>query len=106
MHIWDWLYLGLPIFLTILLGFAVAGARPNWPVWRSSLLSAAILPVPILALCAWLFVSVLLSPAEKCGVDACGMAAMAAMFVGSGALALFLIGWALNFAIQKYLGRG
>lgn len=106
MHIWDWLYLGIPLALTVLFGFAVAGSKPDWPVWRSSLVSAVILPVPVLVFCIWLFVSTLFTPAEKCGVDACGMAMLAAMLVGGGALGLLLVGWAVNFAIQKLLDRG
>ena len=105
MDIGSLIYLAIPLAITVILGFAVAGWRPLWPVWRVSLASAAILPVPILLLGVWVFVTVLLTPAAKCGVDACGMGALAGMMFAGGALVLFLLGGAVNFAVQKLLDR-
>lgn len=105
MDVWSLLYFAIPLLLSVLFCFVISGSKPDWPLWRSSLVSAAILPVPILLLCIWLFVSTLLTPAEKCGVDACGMAMLAATMVGAGAVALLVIGSLLNFAIHKLLDR-
>lgn len=105
MHIWDLFYLAIPLAITLVLGFVVAGWRPNWPTWRVSLVSAAILPAPLLALGIALFVTILFTPAAKCGVDSCGMGMLGAMMMGAGALLLFVLGGALNFAVQKLLDR-
>ncbi|NYT39559.1 hypothetical protein HZY97_02225 [Sphingomonas sp. R-74633] len=102
---WNWLYLALPLGLSVLFSFAVAGWRPQWPVWRTSLVSAAFLPAPIFVLGMLVVINVLLTPAEKCGVDACGMGAMAGMFFAGGALMLFLVGGAINFAIHALMNR-
>jgi hypothetical protein len=105
MEIVSLLYFAIPLGLSVLFGFAIAGAKPDWPVWRSSLVSAAILPVPLLLLCVWLFAVNLFGSAEQCGVDACGMAMLGAMVLGAAAVALFAVGSIVNLLIHKLLAR-
>lgn len=54
--------------------------RPGWSRRRGILTAALPLPVLGAAPCIWLFASASLASAEKCGVDACGMAMVFAMF--------------------------
>jgi hypothetical protein len=106
MQIWDWLYPLALLGVVLVLSFVVATHWPDWPLWRMSLFSAAMLPLPVLALCVWVFVDAMLTPAALCGVDACGMAMVAGMFLGAGAIGLFLVSWAAVFALHALLRRG
>lgn len=90
--------------VSVILGWVLA----RW--WRGKRLGlvalAAAAPVPVLiaGMCAFVFISAAISPAERCGVDACGMAMMAAMFGFAFAVVLWLLGL-LAALPSAYLGR-
>ena len=67
--------------------------RPR-PMSRRRIILVAPLPIPaiLIGLCTYVSIDAFTAPAEECGVDACGMAAAAAMFVGSAAVLLYFIG--------------
>jgi hypothetical protein len=58
----------------------IADRRPIWRHRKISLLSASPLPSLLAALCLFLIVDAATSSKAECGVDACGMAIMAALF--------------------------
>ena len=71
---------------SMFLAWFFAGRRPDWRSRRVILLSAIPVPAMILLLCVAVFITAALSSKEACGVDACGMAMMAATFVAGYAL--------------------
>lgn len=96
--------LGCPV-TAIALTFVLLRFRPAWSRLRTTLVGAAILPGIVIAACALVFFDAATAPPESCGVDACGMAMMAAMAVSSVALIGFLIGWISAFAAQALWAR-
>ena len=72
---------------------------PQWSVRRTSALSAAPVPVVTILLCAWVVIKSALTPASRCGVDACGMAIAFALIVAVIALIGFVLTWGLCAAI-------
>lgn len=105
MHIWDWLYLTLPLVIMAALSFLIAWRKPAWPPWRLGLVSVLIVAVPLWVFAAVVFIDAATASAESCGVDACGMAMMAAMVVSASMLGLALLGWTLIAGLHALLGR-
>ena len=73
---------------------------PQWSLRRASALSAAPVPVVTILLCAWVVIKTALTPASRCGVDACGMAMGFALIVAGIALIGFVLTWGLCAAIM------
>lgn len=67
-------------------------ARKHWSGVLIAILSALPLPALIWAICGYVYFDAATASAESCGVDACGMATMAAMFAAAIALGIFLFG--------------
>lgn len=88
-----------------LLSLAVRWWKREWSPLKVSAISAAVMPGVLIMLCLLLFVHAATSSAESCGVDACGMAMMAAIYVSAFALAGFVIGWPATFWLQLLLAR-
>jgi hypothetical protein len=101
----DWLYAASAIAATVLLSFFVRWRRPSWSTLRLSLLAAAILPGLLLALGVLLFVGAAFSSPEACGIDACGMAMLASMYMAVGAGVLWLVGALATFGLHFLLRR-
>ena len=80
----------LEILLAVIGGWTLR--RRGWPKARTALIVAAPVPFLIIAMCVIVFVSAATASAESCGVDACAMAMMAAMALGSAAVVLYIIG--------------
>ena len=72
---------------------------PQWGVRRTTVLSALPVPAATILLCAWVAVKTALTPASRCGVDACGMAMAFALIVAVIALVCFVLIWGLCAAI-------
>ena len=89
----------------VLAGLLLVMRGPSWS--RRRLFLTASLPLPSLGalLCAGLFIHAMLSPPERCGVDACGMAMMFATFGLAYAAGAFLLGAAAAAGIVYSLGR-
>jgi len=66
--------------------------RPLWSPRRRTATAAAPLPAFVLIPSAWLLLDALTSSPEQCGVDACGMAMLAALFGLVAAMASYLVG--------------
>ena len=99
-----WL-VGFPaIVAAVLTGVLLLLHGRGWSGRR--LVLTASLPLPALGAlsCVGLFVHATLSPPERCGVDACGMAAIFAMFGLAYAAGAFLLGAAAAAGIV-YLSR-
>lgn len=92
------------LFAPPAIGLAAANRRllPDWSTLRLNLLSSAPLPALVLAESIWLYVDAGDTPRERCGVDACGMAMLAASMFGMVAVAGFLASAA---ACRLYLSR-
>jgi hypothetical protein len=103
----------LPLSIAILLEAAVSATitlwlldrRAYWPVPRMVMIAAAPVSVPLALLCVAVFTAMMLMPPEKCGVDACGMGAMAAMTVFIGALILWIVGVLVSLLVIRLLRR-
>ena len=81
----------------VILGWAL-GRGTRWPRWRSILLAPLPAPGLIGVVCIYLFVTAFRGTPEQCGVDACGMMMMAAMFIFGVAVVAYLVGVALAWA--------
>lgn len=90
----EWTFLLLSVVLASGAALLLRRVRPKWPIVGQSALGAIIVPDPALALCAYAFFGAANTPAEKCGVDACGMIMMSAMVVGAIAVIIYLVSWA------------
>lgn len=86
-----WL-VAVPVGVAAALAVLFRLTKPAWSRRRSILTAALPLPVLGAAPCIWLFASASLASAEKCGVDACGMAMMFATFGLAYAAAALLFG--------------
>ena len=75
---------------TVVVTMVVGHRFPGWSAYKVVLLSAAAVPSLIAALAVVLFANAALSPAEKCGVDACGMAMAVAVYLMAAAVAGYL----------------
>ena len=65
---------GLPAIVAAVLAGIISWIRPAWSL-RATVAAAALpLPSVIWALCLFIYVRASTAPAEKCGIDACGMA--------------------------------
>lgn len=100
-----WL-VGFPAIVAAVLSAVLLIVRGR--LWsRRRLILTASMPLPLLGalLCVGLFVSAMLSPPGRCGVDACGMAMMFATFGLAYAAGAFLLGAAAAAGIVYSLGR-
>jgi hypothetical protein len=88
-----------------LFSLAVRWWKREWSPLRVSMVSAGVMPGVLIGLCLLLFVHAATSSAEACGVDACGMAMMAATYVSGFAVVGFVLGWAATFGLQLVLVR-
>ena len=79
----------------------LAVSRPNWSIARIALLSP--LPVPALALLASALILLRVATASKeaCGVDACGLASVAAAMLAICAVLLYLTAAIIAYAIVR-----
>ena len=79
--------------------------RPTWSRRRVSLMAA--LPVPLLmwSLCTFLFVDAMSASKEECGVDACGMAAVASIFGAAIGLAGYIVGVVMSVFTYSFANR-
>lgn len=78
--------------------------RPQMAPRRALLMSTLPAPVLILMLCTYVFVqATFIASDEQCGVDACGMAAMAAFALGGLAIAGWLASIAVVYLLQKVM---
>ncbi len=88
--------------LFLILGFAVplalawsfARFRHDWSKRKIVLWSAGPIPAIGAVTCVFVIINAMTTPAENCGVDACGMA-MAAGLAMLGLLAAIFVGWAI-----------
>mgnify|MGYP000848354790 CR=1 FL=1 len=89
----------------VLAGVLLVRVGRGWS--RRPVILTASVPLPLFGalLCVALFVSALLSPPERCGVDACGMAMMFATFELAYAAGAFLLGAAAAARIVYSLRR-
>ena len=90
--------------LPILFSVGLSRFRPRWPRWVRALAAACALPVPIVAFAAFMAFNAAHTPADECGVDACGMAIAAAMILGFFTLVGLVLGFVLALAAQ-YLAK-
>lgn len=100
-----WL-VGVPAMVAaVLAGVLLVLRGRGWS--RRRLILTASVPLPLLGalLCVALFVSAMLASAERCGVDACGMAMAFAMFGLAYAAGALLLGAAAAAGIVCSLGR-
>jgi hypothetical protein len=86
--------------LPVLLSVGLSRFRPRWPRWVRALVAACVLPVPIIAFAAFMAFNAAHTPADECGVDACGMAMAAAMILGFFAVVGLVLGFVLALAVQ------
>ncbi|WP_298190786.1 hypothetical protein [Novosphingobium sp.] len=94
------------LILPLLFGFCLCRWRTDWGrrriLWSVALPFPALITIPSL----YLVVSTLLTPASRCGTDACGMA-IGFGLMGLSAAALFLgLGLAMGWAGLALAGRG
>ena len=95
----------ITVALAPVISLAIRLLRPEWLPFKISGISSAILPGIMVALWVVLFASAATAGKERCGVDACGMAMMAATHGGAAAIGLFLIGWPITYCFQRWLAR-
>jgi hypothetical protein len=89
----------------IVLSVAVRRWKPAWGAVGASLIGAAMLPALAALLCIVVFANAALAPADRCGVDACGMTMMAAMFGLLYAGLGFLVSLACALIVQWLIAR-
>lgn len=80
--------LAIPAFL----GHLLRLVRPQWTARRISYIAASPIPLLIAVACVFIIVEASMTPSEKCGVDACGMAMAMSVITLVIAFALFVIG--------------
>lgn len=85
-------FLAICIAVAVLLNVILHLCRPLWSRRRIALISAFPVPSIALAICIYVFIGAATASAEKCGVDACGMAMMFATFGAGIAVAGFATG--------------
>jgi hypothetical protein len=88
-----------------LLSLGLRLLAPRWSMAWTATAAAAVVPALVLAFCAFIFFDASSTGPEQCGVDACGMAIMAAMFIGGLALLAFPIGWAAAICTLRAVAR-
>lgn len=91
--------------VTLLATLLLRRLRPNWPRRRVSSIAAAIVPGGVMAVMLYIFVDVMLTPADQCGVDACAMAITGVIFIAILAFGAFAVCMALAEALQSVLER-
>lgn len=101
----EWMLFLLLCAAAPLLSLVVRRLRPGWSPLRTSLWAAVPVPGALLLLCAFVYASSALATPEQCGVDACGMAMMAALIVAAFAVVSLIVGWGLALALQYGLAR-
>jgi hypothetical protein len=84
-------FVGICVAVALISAAILHRLRPAWSLPRTAMLSALPIPAVTTILCAAVFLTAAFSSDEACGVDACGMAMMAAMGV-------------IGYAIVGYLG--
>jgi hypothetical protein len=95
------LVIGVPVLFAALLSRALRALRPQWTNRRVILLSASIMPGLVVIACVYLIIRTLNMPPEKCGIDACAMALMAATFMIFLSMIVFVIGAILSASILR-----
>jgi hypothetical protein len=93
---------GLPLSLA----WSFARFRHDWSKRKVVLWSAAPFPMIGAVPCLIVVINAITTPAERCGVDACGMAIAAGLGI-LGLLAAIFVGWAiLAFFTVTFVRRG
>lgn len=89
------------LLLAALVAYLLAGFRPNWGIARIAWLAP--LPVPALALFASALIGLRVATASKggCGVDACGIASIAAAMLAICAIVLYLAAAIIAYVIVR-----
>ena len=83
----------------------LAARRPQWSHGRVVLVSALPIPLIIWGFCVYIIVDASMASAKECGVDACGMAIAAAMFVAMATFGLFLLGALVAHVVARSVPR-
>lgn len=98
--------LAVPVAQLVLSGALGWMLARNWPGggWRVALTASAPVPLLLLLLSLLLFAQVMLTHRDQCGVDACGMAMMAAFYGLIVAVILWLAGLVVA-ALLVWLSR-
>jgi hypothetical protein len=100
-----WLGLLGALGFAVLFGFGLARLRPAWSPARVALVAATPLPMVGGGLCLYIFQSAANTPQDKCGVDACGMAMVAAIYCLTFCVGVFLIGFLCSLIAQRLADR-
>lgn len=98
------LFLIVGLAVPLSLAWSFARFRHDWSKRKIVLWSAA--PIPLIGAvpCLFVVINAMTTPAERCGVDACGMA-IAAGLAMLGLLAAIFIGWAILALVTVTLVR-
>ncbi|MGJ3628109.1 hypothetical protein AB5I41_16115 [Sphingomonas sp. MMS24-JH45] len=94
-----------PVGVALILAAIIRRVRPTWSRRRGVLAAAAPVPLLVAVAAIYVIVSAATSSEAECGVDACGMATMAAAFMLACALAAFVLGAIAAAAILREGGR-
>lgn len=100
------LFLMLGLAMPLALAWSFARFRPDWSKRKVVLWASGPIPAIGAVPCLFVIINAMTTPADNCGVDACGMA-MAAGLAMLGLLAAILVGWAiLAFVTVTVVRRG
>lgn len=89
----------------IILSLLFAKYRAHWSRRRAALISALPIPAIVWSLCSIVFVRSASASKEDCGVDACGMAMMAAIAVSAYAVFAYGIGIAAAWFARRLVDQ-
>lgn len=105
MSMWEWLVmLSLGVVSAVFASLGLHWRKPGWTRLRKTLVGAAIVPGSVFVLCGLVFLRAATSSFRACGVDACGMAMMAASYMAFAAGLTFLLGWACAYGLHRLMG--
>ncbi|URD61370.1 hypothetical protein M8312_02320 [Sphingomonas sp. KRR8] len=97
--------LALCVFLPAVIAWWLVHRRPRRSNQRIALVAALPLTVLVFAVLPLAIVSTLLTPAERCGVDACGMLVAASMMVAALSPIPFVIGFVTAYVVIWFHDR-
>lgn len=95
----------VPIAVALVFCVVLIRVRPGWARWRAVLLAALPVPTLLLGFCVFVFTDAATTPQQHCGTDACGMAMVAAMFIGAAALGALLLSLTAAALLAWWLPR-
>jgi len=95
----------VPAIIAAILAGIIGWFRPAWGL-RATVATAA-LPFPALiwTLCLFIYIRASNAPAEKCGVDACGMAMAFSMIIAGYSVITFALGAFLATIVKLWVSR-